>query len=47
MRRIYTNALFVAEYLKWNLVKCDKDGQMRSREDIHEEIYRLVKKMDK
>ena len=47
MRRIYNNALFVAEYLKWNMVKCDNDGEMRSREDIHEEIYRLVKKMDK
>jgi len=44
MREAYDNAMFVAEYLSWNMIKCNDGDRMRSREDIHEEIYRLVKK---
>ena len=33
-----------ADYYGWHIVNCVKDGQMRSIEDIHEEIYSLVKK---
>jgi len=32
-----------AQFYHWNVVACVKDGQMRSIEDIHEEIYGLVK----
>ena len=31
-----------AEYYGWNLISCVQDGAMRSIEDIHNEIYRLV-----
>ena len=31
-----------AEYYGWKIVTCVRDGQMRSIEDIHEEIYRYV-----
>ena len=31
-----------AEYYGWHIIACVKDGAMRSIEDIHEEIYRLV-----
>jgi len=31
-----------AEFYSWNVIHCVKDGNMRSMEDIHEEIYRLV-----
>lgn len=44
MRQAYDNAMFVAEYLSWNMIKCNDGDKMRSREDIHEEVYRLVKK---
>jgi dTMP kinase len=33
----------VAEFYDWKIINCVKDGQMRSIEDIHEEINRLVK----
>ena len=47
MKRVYENALYVADYLNWPMVKCDDDnGQMRPREEIHEDVFRLVKKMD-
>ena len=32
-----------AQFYGWTLIQCVKDGQMRSIEDIHEEIYRHVK----
>lgn len=32
-----------ANYYGWQIISCVKDGQMRSIEDIHEEIYALVK----
>ena len=31
-----------AEYYGWTVVSCVRDGEMRSIEDIHEEIYRHV-----
>ncbi len=33
-----------AAYYGWTMISCVKDGQMRSIEDIHEEIYRHVRK---
>lgn len=44
MREAYDNAMFVAEYLSWNMIKCNEGDKMRSREDIHEEINRLVRR---
>ena len=33
-----------AEYYGWSVINCVKDEQMRSIEDIHEEIYQLIAK---
>ncbi len=33
-----------AQYYGWTVISCVKDGQMRSIEDIHEELYRHVKR---
>ena len=43
MKKIYKNALFVAEYLKFSTVFCNSNDKMRSIESIHEDIYKLVK----
>ena len=32
-----------AEFYGWNVIQCVKDDEMRSIDDIHEEIYRLVR----
>ena len=32
-----------ANYYGWQVISCVRDGQMRSIDDIHEEIYALVK----
>ena len=31
-----------AQYYGWSIISCVRDGEMRSIENIHEEIYRLV-----
>lgn len=46
MKKVYENAMFLADYLNWSKVKCDTEDSLRPREEIHEEIYKLVKKMD-
>ena len=33
-----------AKFYNWTVISCVKDGEMRSIEDIHEEIYNHVKK---
>ena len=38
-RLFYDNAIFIANYLNWTIINCATlDGNMRSIEDIHEEI---------
>ena len=32
-----------AEFYGWKVIQCVRDGKMRTIEDIHEEIYRLVR----
>ena len=44
MQKVYDNACFVADYLDWEKIVCNKDDEMRSIEDIHQEVYQLVKK---
>ena len=47
LREVYDNAMFVANHLSWDIVNCNDGDKLRSREDIHEEVYRLVKKRTK
>ncbi len=44
MRDVYKSALFVADYLGWDKIECSYNNQMRSIDDIHQDIYQLVKK---
>lgn len=44
MKKVYENAIFVAEYLNFSKVSCNNGNEMRSINDIHDDIYRLVKK---
>lgn len=43
LRKVYESATFIADYLSWNKIDCSKDNQLRTIEDIHEEVYKLVK----
>ena len=44
MKKVYESAMFIAEYLSWDMIKCDENNNMRSINDIHEEIYSRVRK---
>ena len=44
MKKVYDNAMFVADYLGWNKIKCNCGNEMRSIEEIHEDIYKILMK---
>lgn len=44
MKKVYDNAMFIADYLKWSKIKCNKGKKMRSIEEIHEDIYKIISK---
>jgi len=43
MKKVYDSALFVADYLNWTKINCSKDNKIKSIEEIHEEIYKVIK----
>lgn len=43
MKKVYENAMFIASYLSWDMVQCNDGSRMRSIDDIHEEVYSLVR----
>lgn len=44
MKKVYDSSVFIANYLSWDIIQCNDGNKMRTRDDIHEEIYSLVKK---
>ncbi len=45
MAKCYEAALYSCENLGWSRITCHKDGKIRTREDIFEEIYSKVKEL--
>ena len=43
MKKVYDNAMFVAEYLNWDMVNCSTNNEMDSIENIHKKVYQKVK----
>ena len=43
MKKVYDNALFVADYLNWQIIECSYDNKMKSIEQIHQEIIDVLK----
>lgn len=44
LRLCRTSGREAAKYYGWKIIDCAKEGAMRTREDIHEEVFRLVAK---
>lgn len=42
MKKVYDNAMFVANYLGWTMIKCDTENVMKRIEDIHSEILKSL-----
>ena len=47
MKKIYENAVFVANYLSWNIINCANSNEVKSIDDIHQDIKKLVKTLNK
>ncbi len=43
-KRFYDNALFIANYLNWTIINCAENNQMKSIEDIHNDIINNINK---
>lgn len=44
MKKVYKSAMFVADYLSWDKVECNNYDEMKSIGEIHEDVYKLIKK---
>ena len=42
LRRTYENSLYIADKYDWRIIECVRDGELRSIEDIGQEIYEIV-----
>lgn len=43
LTKSYNNALYIANKYKWSKINCIEEENLRTIEDIHEEIYEVVK----
>lgn len=43
MKKVYDNAIFVSDYLKWDKIECFNGSKFKEIDEIHKEIYNLVK----
>ena len=42
LKKSYENSLYIAKKYDWQRINCIKDDNMRTIDDIHEEIYSIV-----
>lgn len=45
LHKSYNNSLWVAKKYGWEMISCSQNGEPRSRESIHEDVYSSVKKL--
>ncbi|MBQ2670922.1 MAG: thymidylate kinase, partial [Clostridia bacterium] len=45
LEKSYKNAVYVAENFGWQRISCVEDGKIRAIEDIHNDIYNIVKEL--
>ena len=42
MKKVYDNAIFVADYLNWDRIECVNDNKFKGINEIHEEICKII-----
>ena len=47
MKNVSDTSISIADKFNWSFVECIEDNKFRSIEDIHEDVYKLVKKIIK
>lgn len=43
IKRSYDNSKFIAQKYNWKTINCVKEGKMRTVDDIHNEVYNIIK----
>lgn len=43
LKKAYDTSIEIAKKYNWNFIECSSNNKMRSPEEIHEDIYKLVK----
>jgi len=43
--KTYKIACWLAEKYNWNVVNCTRNGELKTRQEIHEDIYKVVKSL--
>ena len=44
MKRVSDLSIYIAKKYNWNFIECVNNGEMKSIDQIHQDIYKLVKK---
>lgn len=44
LKKVYDNAMFVADYLNWDMIDCSQDGKMLPIDEIHQKVYSKLKR---
>ena len=44
MKKVSDTSVYIAKKYNWDFIECIEDDHMRSIEDIHNDIYKLIKK---
>ena len=44
MKRVSDLSIYIAKKYNWNFIECVNNGEMKSIDEIHQDIYKLVKK---
>lgn len=42
MKKVYDNAIFVADYLNWDKIECVNENKFKEINEIHEEICKII-----
>lgn len=45
MKNVSDTSISIADKFNWSYIECIKDNELRTPEDIHEEVYKLVSKI--
>lgn len=45
MKNVSDASISIADKYNWSYVECTKDNEMRTKEEIHNDVYKLVKKL--
>lgn len=44
LKKVYDNALFISKYLNWDVVECNNNDVMKTKEEIHDKVYKLTRR---